>query len=337
MDRRRALALLACCVFVAWGGRAAARDTQVYGIELEVSAERERLLIFADAPLAPQLVPVDERTMMIALPGSVLDPSAPTQIVPKAQGTVVRVTAFERAEGAREVRIVVQRRPGAAPRVEKRASMVAVDFEALPRGAAGGADTVRIAYQNAPIVAVVSDIARATGESLVFDEAASALGTVTIEGPPQVTKGEALALIDSLLLLRGFAAVPGPGGVRKIVALSGVPGPWSASGKMPDSDAPITTMVRLENASAGDLVPIVTPYLGANAFAAAYAPTNSLIMSGPASLLRTLRKALQALDQDVTGAPLIWPMRVARAETVADQLLEIAGDATSRSRRTTRA
>ena len=326
MDRRRVPALLACCAFVAAAGRAAARDTSVYGLELDVSAERERLLIFADGPLAPQLLPVDERTLMIALPGAVLDPSAPTQIVPKTQGTVTRVTAFERAEGAREVRVVVQRRPGVDPRVEKRASVVALDFEALPRGTAGGLDNVRVAYRNAPITTVVSDLARATGESVVFDEAAAALGTVTIEGPPQVTRGEALALIDSLLLLRGFAAVGGPGGARKIVALTTMPGPWSPAGKIPDSDAPITTMLRLENVFAGDLVPIITPYLGSVALAAAYEATNSLIMSGPASLLRNLRTAIQALDQNATGAPLIWPMRFASAQTLADQLVEIAGD-----------
>ena len=326
MYRRPALALLAFCALALASSRAAARDIAVYGLELEVSAERERLLIFSDAPLSPQLLPVDERTLMIALPGSVLDASAPTQIVPKVQGTVVRVTAFERAEGAREVRVVVQRRPGADPRIEKRASVIAVDFDALPRGAAGGPDSIRVAYRNAPITQVVTDLARATGESLVFDDAAAALGSVTIEGPPQVTRGEALALIDSLLLLRGFAAVPGPGGVRKIVAISGAPSPWSASGKLPDSDAPITTMLRLENASATELVPILTPYLGANAFGAAYEPTNSLILSGPASLLRTLRVAITALDENVTGPPLIWPMRVASAETVANQLLAVAGE-----------
>jgi len=326
MDRRRVFALLAGCAFVAAGGRAAARDISVYGIELEVSAERERLLIFADAPLSPQLLPVDERTLMIVLPGSVLDPSAPTQIVPKVAGTVARVTAFERAEGAREVRVVVQRRPGAEPRLEQRASVLAVDFEPMPRGAAGGPDNVRIAYRNTPITTVVTDLARATGESLVYDEAAAALGSVTIEGPPQVTRGEALALIDSVLLLRGFAAVPGPGGVRKIVAINGAPSPWTASGQIPDSDAPITTMLRLENAAASDIMPILTPYLGSNSFAAAYEPTNSLILSGPASFLRTLRKAIAALDQEVTGAPLIWPMRVATAKTVAEQLLVIAGE-----------
>ena len=185
------------------------------------SEERERLLIFADAPIEPQLLPVDERTLMIALPGSRLDASAPTQITPSAAGTVVRVTAFDRADPPPEVRVVVQRRPGAPPRIERRASVIAIDFEPLPRAAPARGDTIQIAYRNAPISQVITDLARATGESLVFDDAVAALGTVTIEGPPQASRGEALALIDSLLLLRGYAAVPAPGGVRKIIPING--------------------------------------------------------------------------------------------------------------------
>ncbi len=197
---------------------------------------------------------------------------------------------------------------------------------AQPAAVPGRGDTIRIAYKNAPMASVVSDLARATGVSLIYDEKVGELGSVTIEGPPKVSREEALALIDSLLLLRGFAAVPGPGGVRKIIAISGSPSPWTPNAKLPDSDAPVTTLLRLENANATDLVPVLTPYLGANATAAAFAPTNSLILSGPASLLRTLRIAIDALDQDESGAPLIWPMRVARAETVAEQLKEIESD-----------
>ena len=96
--------------------------------------------------------------------------------------------------------------------------------------------------------------------------------------------------------------------------------------ELPDSDAPVTTLLRLENANATDLVPVLTPYLGTQSTAAAFAPTNSLILSGPSSLLRTLRIAIDALDENEAGAPLIWPMRVARAETVAEQLQEIASD-----------
>ena len=145
---------------------------------------------------------------------------------------------------------------------------------------------------------MITDLAKATGETIVFDETLTALGSVTIEGPPQASRGEALALIDSLLLLRGFAAIPSPGGARKIIAISGSPSPWTPDGKLPDSDAPVTTLLRLENANAADLVPVLTPYLGANATASAFAPTNSLILSGPASLLRTLRIAIDALDRE---------------------------------------
>jgi general secretion pathway protein D len=199
---------------------------------------------------------------------------------------------------------------------------------AFAQGAAapGRGDGIRVNYKNAPIATVVSDLARATGVSLIYGDAVTALGNVTIEGPPQVSRAEALAMIDSLLLLRGFAAVPGPGGVRKIIAINGSPSAWTPSGRIPASDAPVTTLLRLENANAADFVQVLTPYLGANATATAFDPTNSLILSGPASLLRSLRLAIAALDQVEAGAPLIWPLRVARADTVADQLKEIAGD-----------
>src|SRR5258706_4121700 len=191
MNRRMALGLLASCAWLAAGPRAHAREIAVYGFELDVDADRERLLVFADAPIEPKLIPVDERTLMIGLPGAVLDPTAPTDITPAVQGTVARVTAFDRAEGGPEVRIVVQRRPGAPPRVERRTSVIAFDFEPLPRAPARAGE-IRIGYKNASIASVLTDLAKATGESIVFDDQVTALGNVTIEGPPQASRAEAL-------------------------------------------------------------------------------------------------------------------------------------------------
>jgi hypothetical protein len=210
MHRRCAFALLVICAALAGAERAAAGDVSVYGLELEVSEDRERLLIFADAPLEPQLVTVDERTLMIALPGSRLDASAPTNITPSAAGTIARVTAFDRADPPPEVRVVVQHRPTDAPRVERRASVVAIDFAPLPRSAPARGEEIKISYRDAAISQVITDLARATGEALVFDDSVTGLGTVTIEGPPQATRGEALALIDSILLLRGYATATRP-------------------------------------------------------------------------------------------------------------------------------
>ncbi len=328
MHHRCAFPLLALCVWLAAALPApSGAEIAVYGFELDVDEARERLLIFADAPLVPELIPVDERTLMVSLPGAVLDPTAPTQIQPVTQGTVQRVTAFDRADATAPpgVRVVIQHRPGAPPRLEQRASVVALDFEPRPRAPAD-ADTIPVAYRNAPMQKVVTDLARATGQSLIFDEALSGLGVITIEGPPRVSRGEALALLDSVLLLRGFAAVPAPGGGRKIVPISGDTGPWVAAAALPDSDAPVTTLLRLKTAKATDLVSVVSPYLGSAATAAAFEPTNSLILSGPASRLRRLRTAIEALDQIEIGAPVIWSLQYADPEAVADQLTEILGE-----------
>lgn len=320
-------AFLAFCALLAGVLPAAAQEPiRIYGLELEAGGPRERLLIFAEAPPEPRLVEKGPRTLVVVLPGAVLDASAPTRVVPDRPGTVERVTAFEEEEaGVPEVRVVVQRQPGPPPEVQRRASIVALDFPARPQPRQpAAARTVRVAYRQAPLPRVVADLARATGETLVFDD--TLRGRVTVEGPGRMTRGEARTLLDSVLLLRGFAAVPAPGGGLKVVPLAGAPGPWVAEGKLADTDAPLTTLLHLRSAAAEDVVEVVRPLLGAQSLAIAYPPTNGLILAGPSSRLERLRTAIAALDDVEPGRNVLWRLRYASAEDVADQLEEILGD-----------
>jgi len=325
MRTSSAIVALVLCTWVAGVLPAAgAEPVRVHGLTLEVGDARERLLVLSDAPLEPRLESVDPRTVMLVLPGAQLDGSAPTRIAPEGRGTVERVTAFERAGagGEPEVRVVVQRRPGSPPELQRKAGVVALDFETRPPPRApAAAETVRVAYRQAPLPRVVGDLARATGETVIFDE--SLRGRVTVEGPDRMTPGEARLLLDSLLLLRGFAAVPAPGGGLKVVPLSGAPSPWSPDGELADSDAPVTTLLRIRTAAAEDLVEVVRPLLGAQGTAIAYPPTNGLILSGPASRLTRLRTAIEALDDVDTGRSVLWRLHFANASDVALQLEEL--------------
>ncbi|MEM7408705.1 MAG: secretin N-terminal domain-containing protein [Myxococcota bacterium] len=320
--------LVALALLGVAGATHAQEPVAVYGLELEVDEDRERLLIFSGAPVTPRLVPVDDRTLMLALPGTFLDPSAPTRIVPGRQGTVRRITSFDRAEagGAPEVRIVVQRRPGAPPSIERRASIIAVDFPAMPRlpAARQPGDRVSVAFKRAPLRQVVTQLAEATGETLIFDETLS--GVLTVEGPSTVSRDEALAMLDSALLIRGFAAVPAPGGGRKIVSIQGAPGPWVTDDALPDSDTVATTLVRLETMRVEHVAPVIQPLVGAQARATSYPPTNSLILSGPASRLRRLREALLLFDDVELGQWVIWRAQFSNAENLASQVQEVVGE-----------
>ena len=300
----------------------------VYGLELEVDQERERLLIFSGAPIEPRLIPVDDRTVMVALPGTFLDPSAPTRIVPGKQGTVRRVTAFDRSEPGSdpEVRVVVQRRPGTAPNLERRASIIALDFPPMPRLQATrqAGERVSVDFDRTPMRRVVSELATATGETLIFDDRVS--GVLTVEGPEEVSRGEALALLDSALLLRGFVAVPAPGGGRKIVQILGAQGPLVDPDEVPDSDAPITTLVRLKTMNAEDLAPVFTFFLPNPGDVRHFEPTNSLILSGAATRVRALQNALSELDDVDLGRWVIWKTQFADAESLAEQIQEVIGE-----------
>lgn len=328
MRTSSAIVALVLCTWVAGVLPAAgAEPVRIHGLELEVGEARERLLVLSGAPLEPRVEQVDPRTVMLILPGAQLDGSAPTRIAPEGRGTVERVTAYERsgAAGEPEVRVVVQRRPGSAPELQRKAGVVALDFETRPPPRApAAAETVRVAYRQAPLPRVVTELARAIGETVIFDE--SLRGRITIEGPDRMTPGEARVLLDSLLLLRGFAAVPAPGGGLKIVPLAGAPSPWSPEGDLADSDAPVTTLLRVRTAAVEDLVEVVRPLLGAQGSAIAYPPTNSLILAGPASRLGRLQTAIAALDDIDTGRSVLWRLHFANAPDVALQLEEVFED-----------
>jgi len=315
------------CALVA-GALPAAGEVAVTGLELRLDADGERLRVFADGPLEPRLVELDERTLMLALPGAVLGESAPGRIAPTAQGTVRRVSAFEtpvEAGDLREVRVVIHRRPGPPPRLDPGPRGLSLAFEAANARTPASANAgVSVQYRGVPLARFVSDLARATGETLVFDETLG--GLVTIEGPPRVSRAEALALLDSVLLLRGYAAVPAPGGSRTIVEIAGAAGPWSAASALPESDAPVTTLLRLSSVEAEDVVAVLTPYLGGNTLALAFPPSNSVILSGAAQRLRRIRDMVETLDAVEPLRTVLWPLYHADAEQVAGELQGLLGE-----------
>ena len=323
--RRSWRSRLACCVWLACGLPAAGvAEVAVTGLELRVEDGRERVSVFAQGPLSPRLVELEDRTVvMLVLPGAVLGPGTPDRIAPTAPGAVRRIAAFDtpmEAGQTPEVRVVVHRRPGPPPRLDRGARSVHVDFEPA-RARREGTKPVRIAYQRVPLKRFVTDIARATGETLVFDDSLS--GTLTVEGPERVDASEALALLDSALLLRGYAALPSPGGGRVIVPLAGATPPWNERGELGAGDAPVSTLLRLRTVDAADVASVLQPYVGSSAVLQPFAPSNSVILSGPGARLRRLADLIRTLDGAEPTRTLIWPLYHADAETVAEQLEEL--------------
>ena len=77
------------------------------------------------------------------------------------------------------------------------------------------AQTVSLDFKEMELTDVIELIAEATGKNFLYDERVR--GTVTVISPTRVTPDEAYRVFESILQVKGFTTVPGPGGMLKIV------------------------------------------------------------------------------------------------------------------------
>lgn len=325
---RVAAVLLLACLLPAVAGwaqsEAAGQATRIYGVEVETSPARDRVLVFGDGLLRPRVDEVDAGTLMLSFPGSRLDPSAPREIAPEPGGAVQSVTVFETADEPREVRITVLRTAGVKPSLSQRGGQVALDFRRpgrvmRPEPGEPAVRTLDARWLNLRTDQAVTRLARFLDRRLILDED-TLRGTVSVEAPGPITQGEAAALLDSLLLLKGLAVVEAPGGVGKIVALAANPGRWVESlAREPGGEA-LVTLVPLQEVDAGLAVQAVTPLVGDSGFIQLYAPTNSVLLAGVQSRLARIARVLRELDRQGATRVVLIALRHADAERAAEAL-----------------
>jgi general secretion pathway protein D len=310
-------------------GGAAPRDAEgqprpgpasIYGLELDVSESRERLLVFADRPLEVETSELDPETLMLSIVDAVLDASAESRIAPAPGGSVRHVSAFERADvPTHEVRIVIRRSAGVQPSVSRRGSITALEF---PRSEVPARDPgIALAYRAAPVAVVVRDLARAAGETVVHD--AELPGRISVVGSERLSSAEALTLMDTILLSRGLAAVPLPGGGRKIVAIAGAPVPWRPALPEDPGDAQVATLVRLASVEAEALLGVLNPLLGSQTLGVAVPSSNALILAGSSARIARLSVAIEALDAEADERRVILRLRHRDAIDVAPLVREV--------------
>lgn len=326
MRARRALLLLPALLAVAEAGaqapeaagaeKAAQPPAVVYGLEVETRGDTQRLLVFADRPVAHRLEEPDADRVVLVLPRAALDPTAPRRVRPGRGGAIVVVRAEEKLGGdAPEVRIVVRRAPGAEHALEQRGATLALSF-------AGGAPTERvpIAFEDEDLPRVVDYVAGVADESFVYDEKLQ--GRVSIASTEPVTPKEARAILDTVLLLEGFAAVPTPGGPLRIMPIQQgkAASPFELDPDDEASEAALTTFVRLKSAEASSVASILQPWVGQRALLVPQAETNGLIVAASEHRVHQLLGLVRILDQAASEELLLRRIRHRDVEEVASLL-----------------
>ena len=106
-------------------------------------------------------------------------------------------------------------------------------------------DKVQLDFNDVELSVVIDTIARLTNKNFIYDDRVR--GRVTIVSPTSITLDEAYAVFESVLQVKGFTVVEGPGGALKVIPIreakeSNIE---TVRGATPDSDRFITRLIPL--------------------------------------------------------------------------------------------
>jgi general secretion pathway protein D len=295
---------------------AASAAPRVYGIERQIEGPQERILVFADAQLSPRYEEHEKGEGELVLEGATLDPSAPRKVDLPGAGNFLEVSVREQRGDAQKVIVAIRHTPGLTPRLVEKGSLLALE---LPRREEeAGAKGLDLAGRDMSVRQLVTRIARFTDTPVLFDETLQ--GDVTIVSLQPFSKPEALLLLDTMLLMKGMAAMPTPGGVRKVVRIEGSQAPFVEDVAKAQGDQLVTTLLRLHTIQAESVLQAMRPMIGSNMTAFAYQPTNSIILGGSAALVLRIAGIVESLDAKGTERMFLRPLRYADATNTANQL-----------------
>jgi general secretion pathway protein D len=197
---------------------------------------------------------------------------------------------------------------------------------------------VTLDFKDVELTDLIQTISELTGENFLYDDTVK--GKATIISPDSMSLQEAYQLFLTVLNVKGYTVVPS-GKVNKIVMLknakeSNLPTDGVSRGKA--GEQVVTRVVHLNHLDAAVLAPtVLIPLVPSTANVAAYAPSNSLVITDTAANIDRLVRIIRELDQPGEDSQIeIIPLENSNSDVVAKVLTEImsqpAGPAVSRRR-----
>jgi general secretion pathway protein D len=149
--------------------------------------------------------------------------------------------------------------------------------------------------QDVDILKVIAEVSRETGKNFIVDPLVT--GKITMISSEPISSDEVYPLFLSTLQILGFGTVDS-GDLIKIIPLKdAVQNGRVHQGKLSKTgDALIVKVISLKNVSAVQLAPSLTPIVPSWANVSAYAPSNSIIVSGTVSIVKRVEDIIHNVD-----------------------------------------
>ena len=173
-------------------------------------------------------------------------------------------------------------------------------------------NSAQINMRDADIRAFAADMAKISNKTIVLDPRVK--GNVTVVSNQDLDAGEAYAVFLSVLRVHGYAAIEN-NGVVKVMPESGARQDATVNNKNNDSLA--TEVIRLSQANARVIAPLLKPLVNKQGHIAAYEATNSIIIADYVGNLSRIKSILLELDKDPADTFELIPLNNTSANEVA--------------------
>lgn len=156
--------------------------------------------------------------------------------------------------------------------------------------------TFTLNLKNADIHSLIQTVSRQSGRNFVVDPRVKARVTVISSTP--LSADELYETFLSVLQVHGYAAVPSGDLIKIVPEVNAKQGPVPAYDESAsESDQLVTQVIKVENVPAAQLVPILRPLVPQQGHLAAYAATNTLIVTDRGSNIGRLTNIIKGIDR----------------------------------------
>jgi general secretion pathway protein D len=238
----------------------------------------------------------------------------------KIRKTIIQVASREQINLPEEIAA----RRAIATQAEDSSSESAVSLPVLDKPGMSD-ELICVNFDEVDIRMVLKTVGDITGINFVVDD--SVRGTVTVMFPTKIRLGEVYKVLESILEVKGYAAVPAGRNLVKIVPRAeAVKGNLqvrfgSNPSKIPQNDSIVTQIIPLNYAEATDISQIIQPLLATGAQMATYSKTNSIVITDTSSNIHHIAKIIQNLD--VQEQITVFSLNYASAQAISEQITSI--------------
>jgi general secretion pathway protein D len=195
-------------------------------------------------------------------------------------------------------------------------------------------ELIYVNFDQVDIRVMLKTIGDITGINFVVDDSVS--GTVTVMSPSKIRLGDIYGVMESVLDVKGYAAVPaGAGGLVKIVPRADAVRRnlevriGADPAEIPQNDSLVTQIMPLKYAEAREVELIVKALLSTGLNVVIYPRTNSIVITDTSANIHHIAEIISNLDvpgskEEVT----VIALQYASAEVLSEQIVRIMDEGT---------